>query len=83
MSAEEVAAANEQEFQDARFESSAKLALYKEIGLRARKIEVEAVMGVVSLRGTVPDAPRKQIALETVTRMKDVKKVIDLIKVGD
>ncbi|MGE0639805.1 MAG: BON domain-containing protein [Thermoanaerobaculia bacterium] len=83
MSAEEAAAANEQELQDARLESSAKLALYKEIGLRARKIEVEAVMGVVSLRGSLPDAPRKQIALETVTRMKDVKKVIDLIKIGD
>lgn len=83
MSAEEAAAANEQELRDARLETSAKIALFKEIGMRARKVEVEAVQGVVSLRGTLPDAARKQIALDTVTRMKDVRQVIDLIKVGN
>ena len=82
MSAEEAARENERELKDARLESSGKIALYKAIGSSARKIEIEAADGAVSLRGTVPDAERKRVALDTIGKMKDVKKVIDLIKVS-
>jgi len=82
MSAEEAARENERELKDARLESSGKIALYKAIGSSARKIEIEAADGAVSLRGTVPDAERKKVALDTIGKMKDVKKVIDLIKVS-
>lgn len=80
-SSEDAAKENQQELQDAQLESSVKFALYKEIGVKARKLEVEAVRGVVSLRGPLPDKARKTIAIDTVTRMKDVKRVVDLIKV--
>ena len=82
MSSEEAAKENERELKDARLESSAKIALYKSIGTEARKLEVEATDGVLSVRGAVPDEARKKIALDTVGKMKDVKKVVDLIKVG-
>lgn len=69
------------EIADAQLESKVKRHLYSEIGKRAKQIEVEAVDGVVSLRGTLPDASRKQIALDAAAKTKGVKKVIDLIKV--
>ncbi|HET9766059.1 MAG TPA: BON domain-containing protein [Thermoanaerobaculia bacterium] len=72
----------EREFNDARLETKVKRALENEIGKRARDVEVEAVDGVVSLRGKLPDAARKQIALDTAAKVKGVKKVVDLITVG-
>ena len=72
----------EREFNDARLETKVKRALEDEIGKRARDVEVEAVDGVVSLRGTLPDASRKQIALDTTAKVKGVEKVVDLITVG-
>ncbi len=71
----------EEETADAYLESKVKRHLYNEIGKRARDLEVEAVDGVVSLRGTLPDASRKQIALDAATKTKGVTRVIDLIKV--
>lgn len=82
MSSEEAAKENERELADARLESSGKIALYKAIGTSASKLEIEAADGVVSVRGTVPDVERKKVALDTIGKMKDVKKVVDLIKVG-
>ena len=70
-----------EETADAYLETKVKRNLYSEIGKRARQIEVEAVDGVVSLRGTVPDESRKQIALDTATKTKGVKRVVDLINV--
>lgn len=83
MSAEEAAARQAAELADAKLESSVKIALYKEIGVKARKIEVEASDGVVSLRGTLPDEARKTVALETVENLSSVKSVVDLIKVEE
>ena len=42
---------------------------------------LEATDGVVSLRGTVPDANRKKLALDTAGKTEGVKRVIDLIKI--
>jgi osmotically-inducible protein OsmY len=71
----------EREAADAELESRVKKDLYSEIGSRARRIEVEASDGVVSLRGKVPDDARKKIALDTAAKIKGVTQVIDLIKV--
>jgi osmotically-inducible protein OsmY len=71
----------EAETADAYLESKVKRHLYSEIGKRARDLEVEAVDGVVSLRGTLPDDSRKKIAIEAATNTKGVKRVVDLIKV--
>ena len=71
----------EQELADARLEARVKRHIHDEIGKWSKEIGVEAVEGVVSLRGTLPDANRKKLALDTAGKTKGVKKVIDLIKV--
>jgi hyperosmotically inducible protein len=71
----------EQELADARLESKVKRNINDEIGKWSKEIGVEAVDGVVSLRGTLPDANRKQLALDTAGKTKGVRKVIDLIKI--
>lgn len=66
---------------DARLEAQVKKRLKAEIGKRADDIEVEVVDDMVSLRGTIPDASRKQIALATAQKTEGIRHVIDLIKV--
>lgn len=72
---------SDDEIADATLETKVKRNLYAEMGKYARQVEVEAVEGVVSLRGTLPDASRKQIALDTAGKTKNVRKVVDLIEV--
>lgn len=67
---------------DATLESEVKDALHKEIGKYSSDIEVESCDGVLSLRGTMPDAARRDLALATVTKVKKVTKVIDLLRVA-
>src|SRR3954462_432244 len=71
----------EQEMADAHLEMRVKKQLNGEIGKYSKQIEVEATDGVVSLRGTVPDANRKKLALDTAGKTEGVKRVIDLIKI--
>lgn len=71
----------EEELADSRLEARVNRKIHDEIGKWSKEIGVEAVDGVVSLRGTLPDASRKQIALDTARKTKGVQKVIDLIKV--
>ncbi len=70
----------ENEADDSLLESKVKMALASEIGRHAWKIEVEATDGVVSLRGTVPDRERREIAVKAAKDTKGVRKVVDLIK---
>lgn len=65
---------------DAVVESAAKGALAKEIGEHAKDVKVEVAAGVVALSGTVPDAARHQLATEAVSKVKDVTKVVDLLR---
>jgi len=71
------------EASDSGLETSVKYHLNREIGKTAWKIEVEAVEGVVSLRGTVPDQARHDIALKTAESVKGVKQVVDLLRIGE
>lgn len=66
---------------DAALESEAKAALTGEIGQYAKDINVEAVDGVVALRGTVPDETRHKLALESLSKVKGISKAIDLLRV--
>jgi osmotically-inducible protein OsmY len=70
-----------QEVADAKLEAKVKRHIHDEIGKWSKEIGVEAVEGVVSLRGTLPDANRKQLALDAAVKTKGVRRVIDLIKV--
>lgn len=71
----------DEETRDAALESEVKLALASEIGRWAGAVEVEAVAGVISLRGVLPDEARKKIALDTATGRAGVRRVIDLLRV--
>lgn len=65
---------------DASLETDVKNALHKEIGTYSGDVEIEVCDGVISLRGTVPDASRKALALKTAGGVKGVTKVIDLLR---
>lgn len=71
------------ELADARLEGRVHLRLFGEIGRHAGRLTVEAVDGVVSLRGNLPDRERKKLALRTVRATKGVDKVVDLIEVEE
>lgn len=71
----------ENEVDDAVLESRVKLRLLDQMGLVAFNVEVEAVDGIVSLRGTLPDEDHRDIALRTTNHAKGVKKVVDLLRV--
>jgi osmotically-inducible protein OsmY len=73
----------ENEANDSLLESRVKMALASEIGRHAWKVEVEATDGVVSLRGTVPDRERREIAVKAAKNTKGVRKVVDLLKTAD
>lgn len=81
--AEQAAAKTGEETSDSALETSVKYQLNREIGKTAWKIEIEAVEGVVSLRGTVPDQARVDIALKSAMSVKGVKQVIDLLRVAE
>lgn len=81
--AEQAVATTGDEASDSGLETSVKYQLTREVGKWARKIEVEAVEGVVSLRGTVPDQARYDIALKTATGVGGVKQVIDLLRIAE
>ena len=80
--AEQAVATTGDEASDSGLETSVKYQLNREIGKTAWKIEVEAVEGVVALRGTVPDQARYDVALKTVAAVKGVKQVVDLLRVA-
>jgi len=81
--AEQAVETTGEETSDSALETSVKYQLNREVGKRAWKIEVEAVEGVVSLRGTVPDQARYDIALKTAESVKGVKQVVDLLRIGE
>jgi osmotically-inducible protein OsmY len=72
----------QKEVNDAKLEVAVKKAIEKEVGEKfAKTIEVEVTGSWVSLRGTLPDASRKEFALKAVGKVEGVKKVVDLITV--
>lgn len=69
------------EAMDAALESAAKGALAKEIGEYAKDVKLEVVGGVVALSGTVPDAARHKLATDAIAKVKDVTRVVDLLRI--
>ena len=66
---------------DAALEMAVKKGLEAEIGKYAKDVEVEAVDGVVAIRGNVPDDSRLKLARTAVGKVKGVKKVVPLLRV--
>ena len=70
----------EADIKNAAMETKVKHQLLTEIGANALKIEVEASDGVVSLRGTVPNAEVEKLAVRKAEHAGGVKRVINLLK---
>ncbi len=69
------------EGKDAELEIHVKRALVRDAGdAVARALEVEAVEGVVSLRGTAPDATSQTRALEVAAKVPGVVRLLDLTR---
>jgi hyperosmotically inducible protein len=70
-----------QESKDSKLELEVKDKLGNEIGSYAKGIEVEVAGGWTTLRGTVPDKTRKDLALKAAASVPGITKVIDLIRI--
>jgi osmotically-inducible protein OsmY len=72
-------AASEASVNNVALEMKVKTILLTEIGANALKIEVEAVDGVVSLRGRLDNLDTSKAAVKKTQAIKGVKKVVDLL----
>lgn len=70
------------EIADALLETRVKTRLVEEMGRGAFAIEVEAENGVVSLTGTVPDAIRRDLAVQTAAKTTGAARVVDQLSVS-
>jgi osmotically-inducible protein OsmY len=77
--AEGAVAASEASVKNVSLEMKVKSILLTEIGANALKIEVEAVDGVVSLRGKLDDSNSSKAAIKKTRSIKGVTKVVDLL----
>lgn len=77
------ARATERELADATLELRVQTRLVRELGETGFRIEVEASDGVVSLRGPIPDAQRKERAVESAEQASGVEEVHDLLTVPE
>lgn len=69
------------EGKDAELEIAVKRAVLRDAGESvARAIEIEAVDGVVSLRGAAPDATGREKALAAASNVPGVLRVLDLVR---
>lgn len=69
------------EGKDAELEIKVKRALVRDVGdALARALEIEAVEGVVSLRGVTPSADSRARALETAAKVPGVVRILDLTR---
>jgi len=73
------AAASEASVKNVALEMKVKGILLTEIGTNALKIEVEAVDGVVSLRGKLENPDASKAAIKRTRSIEGVKKVVDLL----
>jgi osmotically-inducible protein OsmY len=67
---------------DALLETRVKARLVEEMGKAAFGVEVEAVDGVVTLSGAVPDEIRRALALQTAAETAGVKRIDDRLGGG-
>ena len=77
--AEGAVAASEASVKNVALEMKVKGILLTDIGANALKIEVEAVDGVVSLRGKLDNPDTSKAAIQKTRAIKGVKKVVDLL----
>jgi osmotically-inducible protein OsmY len=71
----------EDEMADNKIETHVRGKVKDELGKNYKPVFIECTAGTCTVRGTVPDQARKDIALKTAAGVEGVKKVVDLLRV--
>lgn len=74
-------AKTEDEMADTKLEQKVRGKVKDELGKNYKPVYIECTGGTCTVRGTVPDEARKDIALKTAAGVEGVKKVVDLLRV--
>ncbi len=71
----------EDEIADNKVEKKVRETVKGELGKNYKPVNIECTAGTCTVRGTVPDQARKDIALKAAAGVEGVKKVVDLLRV--
>ena len=69
------------EMEDSKLERAVESKVKGEIGAHSKEISIECTAGACSVRGTLPDQARKDLALKSAAGVEGVKKVVDLVRI--
>jgi osmotically-inducible protein OsmY len=67
---------------DNKIESHVRSKVKGEVGTYYKEVRIECTGGSCSVRGTLPDQARKDLALKAAASVEGVKNVIDLLRIG-
>ncbi|HTR03782.1 MAG TPA: BON domain-containing protein [Thermoanaerobaculia bacterium] len=70
------------EMADTKIEKAVRSKVKGEVGAHYKTIYVECTGSTCSVRGTLPDQARKDLALKAAAGVEGVKNVVDLVKIG-
>jgi osmotically-inducible protein OsmY len=70
-----------EEYSDNKLEGKVRGKVKDELGANYKPVYIECTGGVCTVRGTVPDQARKDIALKAASSIEGVKKIVDLLRV--
>ena len=71
-----------QEAGDTKIEKAVRSKVKGEVGTYYKEVRIECTGSSCSVRGTLPDQARKDLALKSAASVEGVKNVIDLLRVG-
>jgi osmotically-inducible protein OsmY len=69
------------EMADNKIEHAVRSKVKGELGDRYKELQIECTGSTCSVRGTLPDQARKDLALKTAAGVEGVKNVVDLVRV--
>ena len=73
----------EMEMADNKLEKAVRSKVKGEVGAHYKELYVECTGETCSVRGTLPDQARKDLALKAAAGVPGVKTVVDLVKIGE
>ncbi len=71
------------EMADSKIEKAVRSKVKGEVGAHYKGLNIECTGETCSVRGTLPDQARKDLALKAAAGVEGVKNVVDLVKVGE
>jgi osmotically-inducible protein OsmY len=71
------------EMADDKLEKAVRSKVKGEVGAHYKGLDVECTGSTCSVRGTLPDQTRKDLALKAAGSIEGVKTVVDLVKIGE